>query len=72
MCERAWTLPNYLPPYSPDFNSIEMAFAELKSLIRAKAERTVSILWNTVGDIIGLVEPHECANYFAPAGYDTS
>ncbi len=45
---------NYLPPYSPDFNSIEMAFAELKSLIRAKAERTVSILWNTVGDIIDL------------------
>ncbi len=42
----------YLPPYSPDFNPIEMAFAKLKSLIRAKAERTVSTLWNTVGDII--------------------
>ncbi len=41
-------------------------------LIRAKAERTVSTLWNTVGDIIGLFEPHERANYFAPAGYDTS
>ncbi len=62
----------YLLPYSPDFNPIEMAFAKLKSLIRAKAERTVSALWNTVGDIIGLFEPHECANYCAPAGYDTS
>ncbi len=62
----------YLPPYSPDFNPIEMAFAKLKSLIRAKAKRTVSTLWNTVGDIIGLFEPQECANDFAPAGYDTS
>ncbi len=46
----------YLPLYSPDFNPIEMAFAKLKSLIRAKAERSVSTLWNTVGDIIGLFE----------------
>ncbi len=63
---------NYLPPYSPDFDPIEMAFAKLKSLIRATAERTGSTLWNTVGDIIGLFKPHECANDFAPAGYDTS
>ncbi len=62
----------YLLPYSPDSNPIEMAFAKLKSLIRAKAERAISTLWNTVGDIIGLFEPQECANDFAPAGYDTS
>ncbi len=62
----------YLPPYSPDFDPIEMAFSKLKSLIRAKAERAVSTLWNTVGNIISLVEPHECANDFAPAGHDTS
>ncbi len=70
--EATGTTLTYLPPYSPDFNPIEMAFAKLKSLIRAKAERTISTLWNTVGDIIGLFEPHECANDFAPAGYDTS
>ncbi len=62
----------YLPPCSPDFNPIEMAFAKLKSPIRAKAERSVSTLWNNVGDIIGLFEPHECANDFAPAGHDTA
>ncbi len=60
----------YLPPYSPDFNPIEMAFAKLKSPIRAKAERSVSTLWNTVGDITGLFEPQECANDFAPADCD--
>jgi len=31
----------FLPPYSPDFNPIEMAFAKLKALLRKAAERTV-------------------------------
>ena len=44
----------YLPPYSPDFNPIEKAFAKLKAVLRAKAERTVEGLWNTVGQIITL------------------
>jgi transposase len=60
----------FLPPYSPDFNPIENAFSKLKSLLRAKAERSVDALWNTVGEIVELFEPQECANYFAAAGYD--
>jgi transposase len=39
----------YLPPYSPDFNPIENAFAKLKALMRAKAERTIAALWDAVG-----------------------
>jgi transposase len=35
----------FLPPYSPDFNPIEMAFAKLKALLRKAAERTVDGLW---------------------------
>src|SRR3954451_19257996 len=35
----------YLPPYSPDFNPIENAFAKLKALLRKAAERTVEGLW---------------------------
>ena len=35
----------YLPPYSPDFNPIENAFARLKTLLRKAAERTVGALW---------------------------
>jgi transposase len=62
----------YLPPYSPDFNPIENAFAKLKSLLRAKAERTIDALWQAVGNIINLFEPDECANYFAACGYDPS
>lgn len=30
----------YLPPYSPDFNPIELAFSKLKSLLRKAAART--------------------------------
>ena len=60
----------FLPPYSPDFNPIENAFAKLKALLRKAAERTVDGLWATIGQIVGTFMPDECANYFAAAGYD--
>ena len=60
----------YLPPYSPDFNPIENAFAKLKALLRKAAEPTVDGLWDAIGHIINLFTPSECANYFAAAGYE--
>jgi len=60
----------FLPPYSPDFNPIENAFAKLKALLRAAAQRTVKGLWQSVGDLIPTFTPAECANYFQAAGYD--
>jgi transposase len=60
----------YLPPYSPDFNPIEKAFAKLKARLRKIAARTVDTLWAAVGQIIDTFTPTECANYFASAGYD--
>lgn len=60
----------FLPPYSPDFNPIEMAFAKLKALLRKAAERTVERLWDTIARIIETFTPTECANYFKAAGYD--
>jgi transposase len=60
----------YLPPYSPDFNPIENAFAKLKALLRKAAEPTVDGLWDVIGHIIDLFTPSECANYFAAAGYE--
>ena len=60
----------YLPPYSPDFNPIENAFAKLKALLRKAAELTVDGLWDAIGHIIDLFTPSECANYFAAAGYE--
>ena len=60
----------YLPPYSPDFNPIENAFAKLKAMLRKAATRTIDGLWSAIGKIIDTFNPTECANYFAAAGYD--
>jgi len=60
----------FLPPYSPDSNPIENAFSKLKAMLRAKAERSVEGLWNTVGEIVKIFTPQECAKYFAACGYD--
>ena len=59
----------FLPPYSPDLNPIEQAFAKLKALLRAKALRTVDALWNALGSLVGCLTAAECANYLRHAGY---
>jgi transposase len=41
----------FLPPYSPDFNPIENAFAKIKALLRKAAQRTVEGLWHTIGHL---------------------
>jgi transposase len=60
----------YLPPYSPDFNPIENAFAKLTAMLRKAGERTVDGLWFAIGRNIDTFTPAECANYFTAAGYD--
>ena len=60
----------FLPPYSPDFNPIEKAFARLKAMLRKAGERTVSGLWSLLGRLVDLFQPQECANYFSSCGYD--
>ena len=65
----AWFL--FLPPYSPDLNPIEMAFAKLKALIRRAAARTYDALWQAVGHVCELFSEEECNNFFKAAGYET-
>jgi transposase len=60
----------FLPPYSPDFNPIENAFAKFKAALRKAAARTVDTLWDAIARIIQTFSPRECRNYFAAAGYD--
>src|SRR6478735_2135915 len=62
----------YLPPYSPDLNPIEQAFAKLKALLRKAAERTVDGLWNAIGRLLDLFPPDECNHYLAHSGYPRS
>jgi len=60
----------YLPPYSPDFNPIENAFAKLKAILRKAAARSIADLWGAIGTAIDQFTPAECANYFSAAGYE--
>jgi transposase len=59
----------FLPPYSPDLNPIEQAFAKLKLLLRKAAERSVEATWQRIGQLLDAFPPHECANYLRNSGY---
>lgn len=59
----------YLPPYSPDLNPIEQAIAKFKAQLRKAQERTIDALCQRIGKLIDLVQPAECANFFANSGY---
>ena len=60
----------FLPPYSPDFNPIEMAFSKFKAFLKKVAARSVDDLWDAIARGIDAFDPTECENYFAAAGYD--
>lgn len=59
----------YLPPYSPDFNPIENAFAKLKAHVRKSAARTLDALERAAANALPQFKPAQCANFFAHAGY---
>ena len=59
----------FLPPYSPDLNPIEQAFAKLKTLLRKAGERTVEATWRRIGTLLDSFSATECANYIRSAGY---
>jgi len=59
----------FLPPYSPDFNPIELAFAKLKAFLRAARPRNFDQICALIATALGLFTPHECANYARHCGY---
>jgi len=59
----------FLPPYSPDFNPIELAFAKLKAFIRAARPRNFEQVCRLIATALGLFTPDECANYARHCGY---
>jgi transposase len=59
----------YLPPYSPDLNPIENAFAKFKAHVRKAAARTIAALETAAAQALQAFKPTECANFFAHAGY---
>jgi transposase len=69
LIEAAGAEVRYLPPYSPDLNPIEQAFAKLKAHLRKAQERSIEALWQRIGTVLDLFKPTECANFFANSGY---
>jgi transposase len=67
--EQAGALLRFLPPYSPDFNPIEQAFAKLKAFLRAFRPRTFEHVCELMAAALGLFMPDECANYVRHCGY---
>jgi len=59
----------FLPPYSPDFNPIEQAFAKLKAFLRAARPRTFDEVAALVATAIERFSTTECANYIRHCGY---
>lgn len=67
--EAAGARLEYLPPYSPDLNPIELAFAKLKAMLRKAAARTVQELEQAVVELLDRFLPNECLAYFRHCGY---
>jgi transposase len=67
--ERAGAQLRFLPPYSPDFNPIELAFAKLKAFLRAARPRTFDQVCQLIATALGLFMPDECTNYVKHCGY---
>jgi transposase len=61
----------YLPPYSPDFNPIELAFSKIKQLLRSLAARAVADLWKGIQPALNQVTPSDASGFFRHCGYAT-
>ena len=61
----------YLPPYSPDFNPIEMIWSKVKGLLRSIAARTVDALHDAFGQAFAAVTPSDIRGCFRHCGYAT-
>jgi transposase len=67
--EAAGAVMLFLPPYSPDFNPIELAFAKIKALLKKAAARTLPGLWDAIRSAIDAVTPNDARNFFTACGY---
>lgn len=70
--ERVGASLRFLPPYSPDLNPIELAFAKLKAFFRAARPRTFDQVVELVAIAMELFSPTECLNFIRHCGYRVS
>lgn len=58
-----------LPPYSPDYNPIEMAISKIKSVLRKLAERSVETLLKAIEDAVASITAEDARNFIRHCGY---
>lgn len=59
----------FLPPYSPDFNPIELAFSKIKQRFRTLALRSVTTLWGAVQHVLDTITASDADGFFRHCGY---
>ena len=69
MIEAAGATAVYLPPYSPDLNPIEPAFAKVKQALRSAAHRTAEALWSSMQGVLDRVSASDADGFFRHCGY---
>ncbi len=69
LLERSGFASRSLPPYAPDLNPIERAWAGVKARLRTAAARTVDALHAALGPALDAVTPAAAARFFRHAGY---
>jgi transposase len=62
----------FLPPYSPDFNPIELCWSKIKTALRAAKARTLDTLLDAVADALRSVSRSDIHAWFAHCGYALS
>lgn len=68
--KRAGAELRFLPPYSPDFNPIEMAFSKFKAILKKAAARNIEDLWDASANALNAITPEDCASFFTATGYE--
>jgi len=58
-----------LPPYSPDFNPIEMAISKIKSVLRKLARRTVDALLEAIDQAVSAITADDARAFIRHCGY---
>lgn len=71
LVEAAGATALYLPPYSPDFNPIEMIWSKVKRLLLGLADRTVEALHDAFGRAFAAVTTGDILGCFRHCGYAT-
>lgn len=70
--ESAGAFVLYLPPYSPDFNPIEMMWSKIKAILRKLKARTVEALLAALPYAFHAVSTDDIQGWFIAAGYSQS